>query len=205
MESSAPATSRFAKTRRAVLFLIFAALAISYPLLRHRGRSRDGEAHPAVGRQLTQFPLHPLTAETAPVNTELLEGRVVLLNYWGTWCFPCRMELPHLAELYARWQDEPGVRFLFVSCEDQLSLAELTDKTLDYLAREGHELPVYADPGQAGRRHLADVAELGERFAFPTTVVLDGQHRIRGLWQGYVPEDTAAQAQLIKQLLRPAR
>jgi cytochrome c biogenesis protein CcmG, thiol:disulfide interchange protein DsbE len=199
---SARTNSRAAGFRRLFLFFVFLVLVVAYPTLRRWSVVEDGQRHSAVGRQLTQVPLHPLQPDKAPVTAQQLAGQVVLINYWGTWCFPCRLELPHLAELHRRWHEEPNVRFLFVSCEDNLSLAELTGKTLDFLEREGHALPVYADPGQASRRHLAEVAELGDGFAYPTTVILDGELRIRGLWRGYREEDTAAQAGLIEQLVQ---
>jgi cytochrome c biogenesis protein CcmG, thiol:disulfide interchange protein DsbE len=185
-----------------VLFLLLLGLVAGYPkLLRWFG---GGENHAAVGEQLTEISFHPLQPDNFPrADVDQLAGKVVLINYWGTWCFPCRLELPHLAKLYDQWRDEPNIRFFFVSCEDQLTLPELTNKTLEFLEREGHEgLPVYADPGQASRRHLAEVASFEDGFDYPTTLILDGEQRIRGLWRGFRPTDIAAQQALLKQLLR---
>lgn len=202
-ETSSRSSSPSARLRLAILLLLLVVLAGSYPTLRRWIAEEEGERHPAVGKKINEIHFHPLdTGEAIPPSGENLAGKVVLVNYWGTWCFPCRLELPHLAELHEQWRDETNLRFFFVSCEDQLSLAELTEKTLDFLEREGHDkLPVYADPGQASRRHLADVAGFGDGFSYPTTIILDGEQRIRGIWRGYRAEDTNEQAALLKRLM----
>lgn len=169
-----------------------------------------------MGRLLTELTLFPLpdthsVENGSPSPPELdpekhsvskeFEGKVSLLNFWGTWCFPCRLELPHLAKLHAEWREDERVQFFFVSCDDPLSLPELAKRTNEFLVREGLELPVYADPGQVSRRHLSAVANFGGGFSYPTTIILDDQQRIRGLWRGFQEEDLVEQAELLQKLL----
>src|SRR5688572_173637 len=91
-----------------------------------------GVSHPAVGKSMSRIALAPLTGTEKRVRLEDLKGKVVLINYWGTWCGPCRMEFPQLAALEKRLRGEPEFLFLSVSCgndpdgEDESELAAAT-------------------------------------------------------------------------------
>ena len=58
------------------------------------------------------------------------QGRLLVLNFWATWCGPCREEMPGFARLHARWK-EKGVQFLGVSAEER-----------ERVARFGRELSI---------------------------------------------------------------
>jgi thiol-disulfide isomerase/thioredoxin len=168
----------------------------------------DSDKRPTTDDSLTATiePRQTSSVESAdnqatPVTSQDLAGQVSLLNFWGTWCFPCRLELPHLAKLHAQWREDDRIRFLFISCDDPLPLTELERKTKEFLHREGLEIPIYTDPGQVTRRHLSDVADFRGGFSYPTTIILDDQQRIRGLWQGFQEEDLLEQAKLLEELL----
>lgn len=63
-----------------------------------------------------------------------LAGNVVFLNFWATWCPPCRAEMPAIQGLYNQFQDE--VVFVLISDEEPETIQ-------NYFAEEGYELPVY--------------------------------------------------------------
>lgn len=151
----------------------------------------DGGTHPAVGKRLNSLSLRPLTFAGDPLTLDELQGKVVVLNFWGTWCPPCRLELPHVAELAHRYRDSERCRVLAVSCgasgPDPVSaLPELHMETRQLLDDTHLELPAYADPEGRTRRALVQSAQLQD-FGYPTIVVFDGQGVIRGLWTGYAP------------------
>jgi thiol-disulfide isomerase/thioredoxin len=164
----------------------------------------EGVSHPSVGRVMENFRLIPLVGDATPVTSESLHGEVTLMNFWGTWCGPCMMEFPHLVELNDRLKSDKGFRFVPVSCgpggsdleNDQLQLA-----TEAYLAKFDTELISYSDPRGTARMSLMKAAQL-PGFAFPTTVLLDREGKIRGLWQGYRPGVEAEMEQAIKALLK---
>ncbi|NIL98561.1 MAG: redoxin domain-containing protein, partial [Planctomycetales bacterium] len=88
--------------------------------------------HPAVGARLPTLQLRALTTGWGDVQLSDLRGNVVLLNFWGTWCGPCRQELPHLADIYARFGTRKDFRLLAVSCGlkgDDRDLAALGRET----------------------------------------------------------------------------
>ena len=170
-------------------------------VLRELGEDRAYEDHPAVGRQLPVVRLLPLTGSSPAVTSEALSGRVVLLHFWGTWCAPCRMEFPHLAELYERLRSHPGFLLLAVSCGQgrHEDLESLREDTAAFLESVGHELPTYADPEGRTRRAFSEVAG---SLVFPTTAVIDAQGTIRGVWLGFNPSFPNQIEALVRRLLQ---
>ena len=146
-----------------------------------------GVSHPAVGTSLSRLSLAPLTGTETRVRLEDLKGKVVLINYWGTWCGPCQLEFPQLAALERSLRSEPDFRFLSVSCgvdPDAEEKSELASATGEFLRKAKAVLPTFHDPDGISRRALHWDAQL-QGFSFPTTVLLDRQGRIRALWEGY--------------------
>jgi thiol-disulfide isomerase/thioredoxin len=185
-----------------LLALVLVALVIwrSYPPRAAQGR--DGTAHPAVGRKLPWLGLKPLTGKAADVSAEDLQGKVTLINFWGPWCGPCRVEFPHLYELRKSFAAEKEAQILSVSCSgyegpedngpDEIKATE------EFLHEQNADMPTYYDPFFKSRRQLLETAGLRE-FAYPTTVILDRSGTIRGLWQGYFRGDELAMHRLMKE------
>jgi thiol-disulfide isomerase/thioredoxin len=69
-----------------------------------------------------------------------LQGKVVLVNFWATWCPPCRKEMPDLDSLYRRFKDQ-GLIILSISDEE-------ADKVKSYLAEKPVTYPILLDPGR---------------------------------------------------------
>lgn len=137
---------------------------------------------------LSELHLEPLTGGAEPLELDDLSGKVVLINFWGTWCSPCRIEFPHLMEMKERLQSESEFQFVSVSCSpgDADRYDVLKEPTEQYLMSENFELPVHFDPeGMSVRAMGVDL----ERpfFNFPTTVLLDRNGVIRQFWEGYRP------------------
>jgi cytochrome c biogenesis protein CcmG, thiol:disulfide interchange protein DsbE len=145
------------------------------------------EIHSGVGQPLRYLELRPLTGNPPPVSLPDLENRVTLLNFWGTWCPPCRNELPHIAELRQRYAGQKTFRLLAVSCPaggQPDDVQSLQDDTAALLKRLGLDLPTYYDPDGGTQYALGSVIDLE---AFPTSVLLDRRGVIRAVWVGYRP------------------
>jgi len=104
-----------------------------------------------------------------------LHGRVVVLDFWATWCPACRRELPEIDKLYRRYQWSPDVTILAV---DVNSGGETLAKAADFLRQQGYVLPVAFDSGNASDRLLGG-------GGFPALIVLDKSGRIRLIHSGY--------------------
>lgn len=157
------------------------------PTVPGSGDSAQPDGAASTGKTLDRVELKALGGAGESVSLEDLKGRVVLLNFWGTWCPPCRVELPHIAEIHKRFADRSDFRLLAVSCgpsPDQETYESLQEDTRDYLAGNRLELPTYADLG-ATTRQAVDQA-VGFQ-GYPTTLLLDRQGVIRQTWVGYSP------------------
>jgi len=83
-------------------------------------RRRDARRAAAL-KSLVNRPLPALTLTTIdgkPYDAKELRGKVVLLNFFASWCGLCRAELPHLKNAYARYQTNPNVKFVLVSIDE---------------------------------------------------------------------------------------
>ena len=163
-----------------------------------------GATHPAVGQAMGSFELAPLVGDSAPVTLESLRGQVALINFWGTWCGPCMMEFPHLVEMNDRLKTDDRFRFVPVSCGPggaDVETEQLQAATEAYYAKLGTDLDAYTDPRAGARLSLMKAAQLSG-FGFPTTVLLDADGTIQGLWQGYRPGVEAEMEEVIKALLK---
>ncbi len=157
--------------------------------------------HPSVGTPVTELVLEPLTGADSPLNSRDLEGQIVLLNFWGTWCGPCRVEFPHIVQIGRRFAGQDDFRLVSVSVpygqEDAYSLAE---QTQSFLNQQGAEFGTYADLGGGTLERVMAATGISSA-GIPLTIVLDRQARIRGVWQGFQPGDEVAMAQLVSELL----
>ncbi|MEN6450625.1 MAG: TlpA disulfide reductase family protein [Thermoguttaceae bacterium] len=183
-----------------LIIAILGGLVWFYHLLTSTERLPKATERPGVGRRLADLSLLPLTGDSSEVSLRDIKGKVVLLNFWGTWCPPCRKELPHMAELRKRFEAQTAFQLLAVSCpgdgdDDVQSLRENTEALLKRLAIE---LPTYRDPNSITLSAVD--AAIGFQ-AYPTTLLLDRSGVIRAIWVGYRPGVETEMEQEIGKLL----
>lgn len=161
-----------------------AAVLLAVMWFKPLGGSDRGASHKGVGKPLPNLRFVPLTYTVDAVDTSQLRGSVAVINFWGTWCGPCRVEFPHLVELYQQYRQRDDFKLVAVSCGSGLDeqLQALSEGTAAFLASMGAELPTYADPNGAARMALDQAIGFD---SYPTTLVVDRQGTIRGVWIGY--------------------
>jgi peroxiredoxin len=117
-----------------------------------------------------------------------LRGQVVLLNFWASWCGPCRQEMPILNDIQKKY--EPlGFTVLGVNVDLK------TEKALHYLKDTPVNFPVLFDPKNI-------VSELYQVSAMPSTALIDRDGNVRFVHAGYKAGDEATYQEKIKQLMR---
>lgn len=85
-----------------------------------------GYVAPEIGKQAPPFHLETLSGNS--IDLVDLRGQLVIVNFWGTWCAPCRIEMPELQTLYEDYQAE-GLRILAINLgENKQSVAQWVDE-----------------------------------------------------------------------------
>jgi len=133
---------------------------------------------PLVGRPAAAFRLTTFTGD--PVSLESLRGKVVMLNFWASWCVPaCYDEAPALERTWLQYKDK-GVMVVGVDIQDREEAAK------KFLAQFGHSFPNAPDP--AGR-----VAVDYGVYGVPETFFIDRKGRVRFKQVGALTDEIARQ------------
>ena len=123
-------------------------------------------------------------------NLKLSEmtGNVVLINFWASWCGPCREEMPLLNALHKKYAPL-GFTVLGINVEEQL------DGARGFLSNVPVDFPILLD-------NKNKVSKQYKVIAMPTTVVVDRDGNMRYLHEGYKPGDEKKYRQMVKKLVR---
>lgn len=120
--------------------------------------------------------LRDMEGRPVRVDSLLAEGPVVL-NFWATWCHPCKAEMPKLEDIMEEL-GERQVHFAAVSLDTRRN----KNKVEEYIEEHDLMLPVYRDPeGSLARRFKVT--------AIPTTILLDQDSEVAYRTRGYRPGD----------------
>lgn len=138
------------------------------------------------GQTAPDFALKSSTGE----NLRLSEyrGDVVMINFWATWCGPCRQEMPLLDELYTRYE-RVGFNLLGVNIDDD------SRRAMQMIEELGVNFPVLFDASK-------QVSKLYEVDAMPVTVLVDREGNVRYVHHGYKPGYEDKYLDQVRSLLR---
>lgn len=117
-----------------------------------------------------------------------LRGDVVMINFWATWCGPCRQEMPLLDDLYSRYQ-RVGFSLLGVNIDDD------SRRAMQMVEELGVNFPVLFDQKK-------EVSRLYQVEAMPVTVIVDRTGTVRHVHHGYKPGYEEQYLSQIRALLR---
>jgi len=149
---------------RLALTFVVLSLSLSQPSLT-QGASEQVVSWDVVDKPAAPFTLTDLDGHS--INLADLSGKVIILDFWATWCSPCLKELPELAVYVDRIKDRQDVVFLSLN---------VTDSPEDLIAfAQEHNIvyPIYSGD---------ELLEAYEVFAFPTKLILD----LRGSMPGKI-------------------
>jgi peroxiredoxin len=136
-----------------------------------------GEVIPADDRQ-TAPEFSGTLLDGALFASSELAGNVAVLNFWGSWCAPCRVETPEFQTVYTEVADS-GVQFLGLNVKDQQQFAEA------FVDSKGITFPSLFDP----KGEVALAFRDYPANAIPSTIVLDRDGRVAAVYTGEVRQD----------------
>jgi thiol-disulfide isomerase/thioredoxin len=139
----------------------------------------SGEVIPADERATAPEFSGTLLETGEDFDSSLLTDQVGVLNFWGSWCGPCRVETPEFSEVAADLAND-GVQFLGINVKE-------TDKqfALAFIDRYGISFPSLYDP----RGEVALAFRDYPATAIPSTIVLDRDNRVAAVYTGEVSQE----------------
>jgi thiol-disulfide isomerase/thioredoxin len=191
------------KFRPALLILVIGALAFSlgYVVFPHSD-SIPGDIHgdAAPGAMLDpeaaapDFIVHDLAG--AEISSKDYAGKIMVIDFWATWCGPCLTEIPHYNSLHADYVDQ-GVEMLGITL--QSGSAEQVEDWIARPIRVGTMEFKLEYPIVMGNSEVE--TSWGPIYGFPMTYLVDSNWKIRKKWMGAIPNKTDQLRVLIDQLL----
>lgn len=168
--------------RPARLFWVLVALSLLtvglglWQLAAAPRRRLAAEAQPAVnGPARSVAPDFTLTAaDGGTVRLRELRGQVVLLNFWATWCPPCKAEMPDLDALHREYAASKGFVVVGVNMEEEAAVVTA------FAELRGISFPLLLDADSQVSNRLFAVRSL------PTSMIIDREGYIRDAWTGQI-------------------
>ena len=122
---------------------------------------------------IEDFTLPAVDKTAPPLVVSALKGKTVVMDFWATWCVPCRAQQPLLEKLEMHYANAPDVRFVAVNADEDLSLVA------PFIKEQGWKNLVYFEAGLARQLVVSQI---------PTVLVIDPNGQISSRMIGFIPE-----------------
>jgi len=119
-------------------------------------------------------------------NLSDLQGKVVFMNYWATWCPPCVAEMPNIQSLYDKMKSNDNIQFVMVNLDESRNKAE------KFINEEGFTFPIY--------RPASATPKVFQSSTIPTTFVISKDGKIVSTHKGMAKYDTQKFRSYLKKL-----
>ena len=151
-------------------------------------RGQEYVSHTKVGDRMPAFSVEQASGGKFSMASQV--GKVVVINFWATWCAPCQAEMPHLEQdIWQKYKSTPGFVMIGIARE------QTRDVVLDFQRKHGAlTYPLAWDPNRSAYKLLADAG-------IPRTYVIDRHGIITFQNDGYDPKDLATIDRAIQKAL----
>ena len=149
-----------------------------------------------LAKQMINLPASNFTLKDVDGNTVSLsdlKGKTVLLDFWATWCGPCKRSFPAMKTAMEKFKDDPNVKFLFIHTWEKQEHA--TDSAKSYITRSNFPFHVLMDLKNS--EGVNPVVESYKVQAIPTKFVIDGNGNIRFRFTGAAEGEDAAVEEVV--------
>lgn len=114
------------------------------------------------------------TNKKVAFNETVTSGKVTLVNFWATWCVPCKKEIKNVRKMLPEWQKEADFNYMTVSIDEARSAGLVRG----YAKSQGWDFPYYIDTNSDLKRSL-------NFQTVPFTIIIDKNGKIAYMHQGY--------------------
>lgn len=169
--------------------------SISNYLTPSTSKTSDTSTKPKEETPKSEAPKEEEKQETPPLTFALNDqhgnqvafedyrGKVIFLNFWATWCPPCKAEMPHIQELYEKYKDSDQVAILTIVLPG--GQEQNADGIKQFLKDNNYSMPVLFDDGQ--------VSQYFQIYSYPTTWMIQKNGVPYGLVKGQISPDIMEQ------------
>ncbi len=128
----------------------------------------------SAGAIAPDFEVDSLAINGKPKTLSGLKGKVVIVDFWATWCGPCRQSFPHMQEMYEKYKDK-GLEIVAISDEDESKINE-------FIRNNNYRFGFYRDSFRTAYNAY-------KVSALPTTFVVNRDGNIVGSVMGFSPNE----------------
>lgn len=150
------------------------SLVLTFAIAQNSPAQGNFESRTRVGQQIPAFTVTDTSGKQ--IRIQDLKGKVILVNFWATWCGPCRAEIPRLEKEV--WQKHKSVNFFMVGIAREQS----QDEIAKFRNQFGFTYPIAADPHR-------EVYQLFADKGIPRTYIVGADGTILFQNVGYSPEE----------------
>jgi thiol-disulfide isomerase/thioredoxin len=175
----------------AILLLLFnpAAKALLIRALMNVGFFQPDVSLVAKPSSIQRFPEVTLADKEGKTwHLADLQGKVIFVNFWATWCPPCLAEMPGINQLYSRFKGDPNIVFVTVDVDRQLT------KSSAFLKKHDWNLPLY--------QAISTLPQALSSGSIPFTIIFDRQGKIVYRHEGTADYSSDRMVEFIKTLSR---
>lgn len=144
-----------------------------------------------IAQQAPNFKVKDLNGKEVSLSD--FKGKTIILDFWATWCGPCKKSLPAMQLMVNKYKNDPNVKFLFIHTWE--TVPDPKSDAVNYLLTHNLDLPLYMDVKNPETKKNPAVSSFGVD-GIPAKFVIDGDGKIRFKTSGFVWPNEAAVKEL---------